>query len=249
MLTALLYAKDGRIQLPGEDSSTTWREVFKRSEDLLSAVFFGRLRYLSPHSASSVMALLIGPEAATALGELQRIKFWPRFDGTHGRSWVEPDIEIHFANALVLVEVKPPLGGEQYLEQWRFQIHALAKKLAEDSDRPAQVHFVGLGNNTLDLDEETLTRLEVPTTCPLTLHQAEWTAITEALPTLHTGAIASDRAVFDDWSAAFALFGLQPPRFQWPELLQWAQHCGLSTAAVPWPIWSTQLPTYPATQP
>ena len=36
---------------------------------------------------------------------------------------------------------------------------------------------------------------------------------------------------------------LVQPAFQWPELLAWAGSCGLSTAEVPWPVWSAPPPT------
>lgn len=246
MLTAILHNKAGRIQIQGEETRVRWREVFQRSEDLLSSVFFSRLRYLSPQSMTRVMALLMGYEAATALGELQRIQFWPRLEGTNGRFWVEPDVQMHFTNALVVIEVKPPFGGMQYIEQWHAQIQALAQNLAEKDAAPQRVHFVGLGNNTMDLNAQALAELDVQDAFTLVLHQAEWSAITHALPSLHTDAIASDRAVFDDWRDAFGLFGMAlHPIFEWPELLTWAARCGLSTAEVPWPIWSTQLPVAP----
>lgn len=246
MLTAILHGKAGRIQLQGEDTSESWRKVFKRSEDLLTSVFFSRLRYLSPLSTTHVMSLLIGDEAAAELGELEKIEFWPSLEGSHGRSRVEPDVQIQFTNSLVVVEVKPPFGGVQRLDQWHAQIHALAQDLAEQDSAFQRVHFVGLGNNTLQLDTQTRAKLDVQGQIDLLLHQVEWSAITYALQSLHTDASRSDRAVFDDWSAAFGLFGMAlRPAFEWSKLLNWAAHCNLSTAEVPWPVWATQLPTAP----
>lgn len=212
----------------------SWREVFQRSEDLLTSVFFSRIRFLSPQSTEHVMALLVGGEAAE-LGEFQRIEFWPHLGGVNGRSWVEPDALLYFAKALVMVEVKPPFGGTQYLEQWQNQIMALA----QDDDAPQRVHFVGLGGNTLNLDDSTKPLLPIVDAFTLKLHQAEWQDITYALQDLRIHATPSDLAVFDDWQEAFNLFGMSPPpAFQWPRLLEWANGCGLSTAAIPWPVWS-----------
>lgn len=238
MLIAILHGKAGRIQLQGEETRIRWREVFQRSEDLLSSVFFSRLRYLSPQSTSRVMALLVGEQAASALGELQRIQFWPRLEGTNGRSWVEPDVQMHFTNALVMIEVKPPFGGVQRIAQWRAQIQALAQELAEEDATPQQLHFVGLGNNTLKLETQTPADWGVEDAFTPVLHQAEWQDIAHALPSLRVDAITSDRAVLDDWHDAFALFGIAvQPAFQWSDLLAWAGTCGLSAAEVLWPVW------------
>lgn len=246
MLTAILHGKAGRIQLQGEETRVRWREVFQRSENLLTSVFFSRLRYLSPKSTCRVMALLVGDQAARELGELQHILFWPRLEGANGRSWVEPDVQMHFANALVVVEVKPPFGGVQYFEQWRAQIQALAQDLADEDDMPQHYHYVGLGNNTMKPDATAPVEFGVEDAFNPVLHQAEWDPIAQALPILHVHATASDRAVFDDWRDAFILFGIAvQPAFQWPDLLAWADSCSLSTAEVPWPIWSTQPPTTP----
>ena len=244
MLTAILHGKAGRIQLQGEETRVRWREVFQRSEDLLTSVFFSRLRYLSPASTTRVMALLVGEKAASALGELQGITFWPRLEGTNGRSWVEPDVQMQFSKALVMVEVKPPFGGVQRLEQWRAQIRALAQDLTEEDAAPQLLHFVALGNNTLELDAQTPADWGVAEAFIPVLHQAEWHDIAHALPGLQVNAIASDRADLDDLRDAFALFGIAvQPAFQWPELLAWAGSCGLSTAEVPWPVWSAPPPT------
>ena len=74
MLKAILQSKAGRINLPGEPNPVSWREVFKYREDLLTAVFFGRLRYLSQQTANSVMALLIGDNAAAELGDIKSLE-------------------------------------------------------------------------------------------------------------------------------------------------------------------------------
>ena len=246
MLTAILNNKAGRIQLHGEERRIRWREVFQRSEDLLTSVFFSRLRYLSPESICRVMALLVGDQAATELGELHRIEFWPRLEGANDRSWVEPDVQMHFASALVVIEVKAPFGGVQRIEQWCDQIQALAQEWAEEDDAPLNFYYVALGNNTQQPDAAMQIGLGVEHAITPTLCKAEWHLIAQALRSFHVHAPPTDRAVFDDWLEAFVLFGVPvQPAYQWSDLLAWADRCGLSTAEVPWPVWSKPTSTTP----
>lgn len=250
MLSAILHGKAGRIQLQGEETRVRWREVFQCSEDLLSAVFFSRVRYLSPQSTLHIMALLIGEKAAAELGELKSLRLWSRLEGTGDRSWVEPDVQMHFANALVVIEVKPPSGGVQYIEQWRAQIQALAQEMTEADDVPLHFHYVALGNNTFTVNAQPQIDFGVDAALTPTLHQLEWDSIAQALSKLRSHAIASDRAVFEDWTKAFALFGITVKApFLWPKLLEWNDKCGLSTALVPWPLWHTPHLEIPAPLP
>lgn len=239
MLSAILHGKAGRIKLHTEETKVRWREIFRCSEDLLSAVFFSRLRYLSPQSTTRVMALLVGTETANQLGELKSLQLWSRLAGTQGRSWVEPDVQMHFDNGLVVVEVKPPFGGVQYIDQWRAQIQALALEMDDVEKVPPQFHFVALGNNTFEVSTQPAIDFGVSAKFMPTLHQAEWDPIAEALSDLRAHVTGPDKAVFEDWLKAFALFGITvQPQFKWPELLTWAQQCGLSIAQIDWPVWS-----------
>ncbi|CAM3317739.1 hypothetical protein [Polaromonas hydrogenivorans] len=233
MLTAITSGKAGRIQIDGVEHKVSWREVFRRSEDLLTAAIFGRMRYLSETSLNSVMSLLIGKESAEELGHLQRIDFWRNLDGTHSRTRVQPDVLMWFDNALVIVEIKPPFGGDQYLEQWKAQIHAVVNLCAQDGENsPACVHFVGLGRNTLDVKEQSYEHFDTQGVFDLTLHTAEWEALSAAIPRMRVDALAADLAVFDDWLSAMELFGIQSAAYKWPDLLAWASTCDLSLEAI-----------------
>lgn len=73
MLHAVLHGKAGRVTADGEDQS--WRELFRNREDLLTATFFGRLRYLSEEGEKKVLALLVGEKLADAFGPVREIIF------------------------------------------------------------------------------------------------------------------------------------------------------------------------------
>lgn len=243
MLKAILQSKAGRINLPGEASPISWREIFKRREDLLTAVFFGRLRYLSPKISNNVMALLVGGNAAAELGDLKSLELWRQVDGVNGRVRVEPDVEIRFSNALVIVEVKPPFGGKQSIDQWRAQIQAIAAEMAETDEVPQNFHYVALGNNTFDTNSDTPIDFAVADIIEPIIHQVEWERIAQALPKLHANATTQDSAVLEDWAAAFVLFGMAPPiPFKWSDLLEWSRNNLLYHKPIPWHIWPSLGP-------
>jgi len=221
MLIAITEGKAGRISIPGSEDSISWREAFRRSEDLLTAVFFGRLRFLSDESFMRVMALLIGSEAANNLGLLKEMEFWPRLTSLENRSWVEPDILLHFENATLIVEVKPPFGGKQYLEQWQAEVHAFAAEcLNGERETPVVVHFVALGQNSCPIGSQPTAEFDTQDCFKLLVHTQEWESIVDALPNWRTECSRADTAVFEDWSNAFELFELREYKvpLAWPDL-------------------------------
>lgn len=246
MLTAIAKGKAGRITFPGIEASVSWREVFRCSEDLLTAVFFGRLRYLSDNGITSVLGVLIGQEAADSLGELHDVEFWPHLTGLKDRSWVEPDVLLHFESGLVLVEVKPPFGGDQYLEQWQAEVHSLVAE-CRDGERsaPEVVHFLALGRNNWTAGEHEPDDFDTEGCFELLIHTLEWETILAAIPNWASDCSRADAAVFEDWMRAFELFGLHHEvTLSWRELLAWDVP-PLSLTALSW--WST-LNTERATQ-
>lgn len=227
MLTTIIKGKAGRVQLPGSDASLSWREVFRRNEDLLTGVVFGRFRYLSKEALAAVMDSLLDGKASITLGELQSIELWPRLERLEGRSFVEPDVLLTFQGAAVLVEVKPPYGGDQYVGQWRAEIQALAAEYrAKERDPMSAVHFVALGRNMRAQRSGDIEELqgELHGEFSLTIQCREWEDLIEFVSTWQSAGVASDDAVFDDWMQAFDLFGLVPkasPAAMWLSLVAW----------------------------
>lgn len=230
MLRAIISGKAGRIVLDGVEHRVSWREVFRRSEDLLTAAIFSRVRYLSPELLSSFMAQLVEPEVAASLGPLDRVDFWSNLEGTHGRVRVQPDLMMWFAHALVIVEVKPPFGGDQYIDQWQAQVHAVVHLATKgEVSVPERVHFVGLGQNKFSIDQEALESFKTEGKFDLSLHKVEWSHLTAVMPVLRNEATGSDAAVLDDWISAIELFGMVTPAFTWSSLASWAQKLNLNT--------------------
>lgn len=244
MLTAILNSKAGRVLLPGTEVSVRWRELFQRSEDLLTAVFFGRLPYLSNEGLEKVLGLLLGSDAATSMGGLIKTEFWPHLTGTGERSWVEPDVLLSFENAALLIEVKPPFGGCQREEQWVAEVDALLAAYLNGSREPLdQLHFLALGQNKLPA--ETLEQFEIKTSrrVEFKAHAQEWEIILSALPEWRNSGTRQDQAILDDWLNAFSLFELEKQVDRgWSAMLSWEYPRMALTALAPWQIYLPEAP-------
>lgn len=234
MLATIIRGKAGRVRLPvaqaGADpgAGIGWRDIFKRNEDLLTGVIFGRLQYLSLDGFNRVLGWLIGAENVAGLGDLRSVEFWPSLRGLEGRSRVEPDLVLSFKQGVVMLEVKPPYGGTQSVAQWLNEIGALAAELNEGVRSPVStLHFVALGRNGGDGSQvEACRRLSVPKRpFELHLHIREWTPLMDETAKWVEECKGTDCAVFEDWISAFELFGLRVARrgLTWSDLCRWAR--------------------------
>lgn len=223
MLQAILLGKAGRIETDNGDVQS-WREVFKLREDLLTAVFFSRIRYLSEDGERKILSLLVGNNAASQLGAVNEYIFWPKLSGLEGRSFVEPDILIVCENALILIEVKPPFGGNQRSDQWRNEIESLLLQDGiadtESGELPNTIHFVALGNNTMRLKLEASALQNEYVEHGLQVHVREWEKINHAIMELHNAEEGRDSSVYSDWIEAFSLFGLVDRSLQFSDMLR-----------------------------
>jgi len=246
MLTAITRGKAGRVRLPESDQDVSWRDVFRAREDLLTAVFFSRLRYLSHAALQRVIATLIGGVFAESLGEWGGIDFWPRLEGVNDRSWVEPDVLLRFERALVMVEVKPPFGGDQSAKQWRAQLDALRAELCSAAGiDELVVHYVALGR-TSRVPLDALHDFDADEAFDLRVHRVEWDALSDALPGWIADAGRTDAAVFSDWAEAFALFGVRAaPRPRWEPLLVWVAANPVTPVSSPRQLVPTPLSARP----
>lgn len=210
MLKAILEGKAGRVEM--EDGSLqSWREVFRKREDLLTAVFFGRFRYLSVEGQQKVLKLLIGQVLAIAAGQILEIDFWPKLP-LENRRHVEPDVVIECDNATILIEVKPPFGGDQFAGQWKAEIRSLINDRSSDNARGEsmkKIHFVALGRNFSGW-QAIARKLETDFgNYSLSVHAMEWEKVRDPISKMLELENGHDRAIFDDWMQAFDLFGMK----------------------------------------
>jgi hypothetical protein len=152
MLTALTSGKAGT--LGGDfEAGTSWREVFRASEDLLTASVFGRLTYLDGPVLWRILRRAVGgglPDYKVV--ELLDAAFWPRFDEADGSGYaVEPDIVLKFQvgdpskRIDIIVEAKLGTGATQYAEQWRREWTAVEKSNREEGDVADAVFLMAVG--------------------------------------------------------------------------------------------------------
>ncbi|MCR3908328.1 hypothetical protein NUK47_06005 [Aeromonas hydrophila] len=223
MLHAILHGKAGRIEREGE--SLRWRDLFKGSEDLLTATFFGRLPHLSDGALRAVLRFLLGDNPLDP-ATFKRLELWPKLASLQDRRYVEPDVLLHFDDALVVIEVKPPFGGDQYREQWLAQVNAVVSE-AEFDDYEDRLYYVALGN----IPVAPLSRPDLPQRfVQMTLR--EWEPLRRYLQTASEfESCRQDRAIRDEWLQAFELFGMAPVVPEWAPLFAYAGQldldCGL----------------------
>jgi len=156
MLIALTNGKAGRIK-QDVSAGASWRELFRSSEDLLTASVFGRLSYLEGPMLWKILRRGLGFEIPDyKVVELYNIEFWPSWsEGEETTRTVEPDVFLQFkvgdpSNQIdLIIEAKLGIGLGQYADQWRRQwsaYHALSTTREGDAT-PYLIAIGGLGQH------------------------------------------------------------------------------------------------------
>ncbi|MBS9819810.1 hypothetical protein [Vibrio alginolyticus] len=232
MLKAILHGKAGRI---GQDrhSSVRWASLFKVREDLLTSTFFERFAYLSDSTQAQILAdcfaisvraplarELAVDEFKVTFGTFKSIDYWPRYALTEdGESrQVEPDLVIRFEFCNLIVEVKPPEGGDQYYEQWQREV---ASFMQSDEYNELPLHFLAIGRIEMGNATQWAALLHERYDCLETVGATKWQAVTDNLVKLVEGDDISptDRRVLTDMLEALAFYGLKTNSFEWHDLL------------------------------
>jgi len=146
MLKAILHGKAGRVEA-NKGESVSWSSLFKAREDLLTSTVFERFAYLS--DAVQIDFIKYCFKAAYGIapvnfGSFESITYWPRYTHEHedGINQVEPDLVLNFEECNIIVEVKPPDGGDQYQWQWQKEIESF---LQSDNKDEKPLYFLAIG--------------------------------------------------------------------------------------------------------
>ena len=232
MLKAVLHGKAGRIGTNDSDK-ISWSSLFKTHEDLMTAAVFSRFSYLSsPVQAFLLRKWLKVNGVEHDFQQFQDIEFWPKFDLVEGESscFVEPDLVLRFKEFNLIIEVKPPAGGDQYFEQWRKEI---ASFLQSDNKNDLPLYFLAIGrvekNNAKKWAKYLLSdndeRLKM-------VSALKWQAVTDSIVKLRHPISNStqdekldivssqDIRILDDIIAALHLYGLKTANFKWKHLIK-----------------------------
>ncbi|CAI9388879.1 MULTISPECIES: hypothetical protein [Citrobacter] len=234
MLQAILNGKARRVSLENGDEQS-WRSVFQRYEDLLTAAFWGRISYLSEESLHTVLTSLLDVDVRS-WGKFESIVFWPKYDfppkiDDHVTRWVseednyaEPDVILNFTHAALLVEVKPPTGGQQYQQQWCKEIYGWQNS----EDQQSTLHFLALGNLP---EKHTAWFAELKYCFPeVTFHGLEWRTVREKIQYSATEwATQQEGRIIQDCLNALALYGIHSPLQSWQPLLDYLSSQNLPT--------------------
>ena len=157
MFNAMRYGKAGRTaqDLP---AGTAMRDLFRRTEDMLTGTVFERLGYLPGSETWSLLRGTFKGLPDRRVVEIIDVEFWPSMEtDDDSRSFVEPDVMLTLdlgdppRRTLLLVEAKT--GGTQSRSQWEDQLRALRLRL-EDRDNTEVVFYAALGGlNGRDADK------------------------------------------------------------------------------------------------
>ncbi len=217
MLNAIIYGKAGRMRLADQKESLSWRQIFHTREDLLTATFFERFTYLSELMQHKLLKHWLG--GVGDFTEFVGIDYWPKYDlpEQDKREFVEPDLLLRYKAANVLVEVKPPEGGGQYLKQWLLEIEGYFAQ--NPSSNPLYFLAIGRIGGVLSqfrsqAEPHQLAQLEV-------INSIDWQPIASDLEQrLNAGDMdAQDSRIVMDMLNALELYGIQAHNLKWSDLL------------------------------
>ena len=214
MLQAVLNGKAGRVDLGSQGECVSWKQLYQKREDLLTSAFFNRFAYLSP-----VIQHRLVQHWFNGVGDFTQfcsIDYWPKYElpDNDKRSFVEPDLLIRFKTFDLLVEVKPPAGGDQYINQWRTEIEGY---FAQEQDNKA-IYFLAIGRIDSVLQEE---RSALRSDFKIKgLAAIKWKTVAQHIyQLLHTDEPSiQDKRVLTDMLASLFLYGIRGHDLKWAEL-------------------------------
>ncbi|MGL5603228.1 MAG: hypothetical protein ACRDD5_20400 [Silvania sp.] len=205
MIHALTKGKAGRV---GDIAlSESWRDRFRKSEDLLTSMFWSRISYLPEEQFNRFMSQLLSEEFNH--GPLRNVKFWERYSYVTYflDKKVEPDVVLDFDDQDIIVEVKPPFGKGQYKAQWQQQVESYLQQ-----DTHKKLIFIALGN----FPTETFRWLaEFRGRYPdVRFHAISWGEVMHAL----SHSLGRNNRLASDCISLLSFYGIRLPTKTWSSL-------------------------------
>lgn len=216
MLQAILNGKAGRVDTDGNGATVSWKQLYQTREDLLTSAFFNRFAYISPIIQHRILKYIF--DGAGDFTCFEGIDYWPKYDlpERDDRNFVEPDLLIRFKDFDLLVEVKPPEGGNQYIEQWRMEIEGYFAQ----EDGIKEIYFLAIGRTEYisKKDQDNLLKDEKFKLKGLAV--ISWKFVAKHLyRLLHSDEpLAQDKFILNDMLGALLLYGIRANDLHWNAL-------------------------------
>ena len=233
MLNAVLHGKAGRVTLDDGKKSISWRQLYKTREDLLTSAFFTRFTYLSAEIQHHLLQSWLSPDEDFT--DFKDVEYWPRYDlpeDVNG-AYVEPDLLLNFGSCDVLIEVKPPGGGSQYLGQWKKQLTGYF----ENNSEVKPLYFLAIGKIENVVDTAAIEKIVGQYEQLIVVKAIEWKPIAIELYSLQLSHTlrAQDQRVLSDMLMALELYGIQAYEPKWSDFTKLPSKLDLSVMQS-WPV-------------
>ncbi|WP_335902308.1 hypothetical protein [Shewanella algae] len=200
MFVAISKGKARRVEINGQDVS--WRSLYRRSEDLVTAVVWSRLAYLSPRSLQVVLSRLF-PDIGPLCHELKSIELWPYWG-------IEPDVVLHFESLTLVVEAKRVNEDNwQSSTQWRGELEAAKERYP---DKQLALFAIG-GLGQRPVQEVFRLKQELPETLQsIPVQGMSWQQFYQVIVAFTDAAHAGEAILIRDVCDAMTANGVTPYR-------------------------------------
>ena len=216
MLNAIIHGKASRVNTGSGEESISWKQLYQKREDLLTASFFTRFSYLSPVNQHRILKHCFSGQGDFT--EFEEIDYWPKYDlpEQEGREFVEPDLLIKFKDFDLLVEVKPPQGGDQYIAQWQLEIEGyLAQEI-----KTKPLKFLAIGRIDKVSDDEVSALKSNVNDERFMLASVKWKQVAVYIYNLlQSGPVdTQDKLILKDMLKSLNLYGVRGHDLYWSDM-------------------------------
>jgi hypothetical protein len=152
MLNAIIKNKLGSNMV---EDDINWRDIFKTTEDSLTASVIGNLLYLPDELFWQIIKnACYSNELPQNTGRLYKYEFWPRWNlnlDKNNNNYVEPDVFLRYDDIDIIIESKRYDEKLQYREQWKREIKAYKEYYGNDNNKVFLIAIGGIRNTNVDI--------------------------------------------------------------------------------------------------